>query len=124
MLNEQAQAESAQEVAADLARTDQVAQRFLAAVAPIELRVAAGPTDLLASFRLRYQAVMERGWMRSEDFPDELERDFFDEDALHILAWDGPLAVGSARVVLPRQGRRLPTEEAFELTVEPQGQVV
>jgi hypothetical protein len=78
----------------------------------------------LAAFRLRYQAVIEQGWKRPQDFLDRLERDHFDEDAIHVVAWDSSLAVGTARLVLPKQGRKLPVEEAFDVAVEPLGKVV
>jgi len=53
-----------------------------------------------------------------------INTDHFDDNAIQIVAWDGKIAVGCARVVLPQVGERLPTEEGFDLVVEPKGQVV
>jgi N-acyl-L-homoserine lactone synthetase len=108
----------------DLAQADERAAKLVAMAAPIEVRVAREAAEVEASFRLRYQAIIERGWMRPEDFPNGLECDHFDKDALHIVAWAGERAIGTARVVLPRAGRLLPTEEAYDVIVEPQGRVV
>ena len=56
--------------------------------------------------------------------PDGLERDVHDDRALQLVAWRGTTLVGTMRLVLPVPGRRLPTEAAFELRVEPAGEVV
>lgn len=112
-----------QEIATVLAQLDQVAAKLVALAAPIELRVVQEPAEAIWAFQLRYQAIVDRGWMRPEEFPGGLERDHYDDDAVQILGWDGTRAVATARVALPTQGRRLPVEEAFELNVEPQGQV-
>jgi N-acyl amino acid synthase of PEP-CTERM/exosortase system len=61
------------------------------------------PLLLEQSYRLRYQVYcVERQFLRVEDHPDELERDTFDRDSIHVgaLDSDGELA-GTARLVLP-----------------------
>lgn len=113
-----------QETAAILAQIDQMAVKLVALAAPFELRAAQGLDEARWAFQLRYQAIVERGWMQAEEFPDQIERDHYDDDAIEILGWDGTRAVATARVVLPISGRQLPTEEAFGVKVKPQGQVV
>ncbi len=88
---------------------DRVAER-LAAEAGVELGVADSPSDLIAAHRLRHRVASER--------------DAYDTRALQICAWDGDTLVGTLRLVLPMPGKRLPVEEAFDLAVEPAGEVV
>ncbi len=107
-----------------LAVVDALAARAQTWVAPIRIGVARGQREREGAYRLRYQAAINRGWRQPEDLPGGLERDEYDEDAIHILAWDEEAIVGSARLVLPGPGHRLPTEEAFGIQVEPQGRVV
>jgi hypothetical protein len=44
-----------------------------------------------------------------------------DERTLHCVAWDGGEIVASCRFVVPAYDRYLPTEEAFDLILEPRG---
>jgi hypothetical protein len=65
--------------------------------------------------------VVEQGWRRPEELPGGLEQDEYDERAVHVLGWDGDVAMSTGRVVLPPG---LPTEEACGIVVEPPGRVV
>jgi N-acyl-L-homoserine lactone synthetase len=109
---------------AALAKIDDVARRSLAWAAPIRFALAETSAEREAVYRLRYQAVIEHSWHRPQDFPDGLERDKYDEHAVHIAGWDGAVLAATSRLVFPSDGNLLPTEEAFELRVEPRGQVV
>lgn len=53
-----------------------------------------------------------------------MEYDDHDERAVQILGWDGERPVATGRLVTPEPGKRLPTEQAFGLVIEPRGQVV
>lgn len=106
-----------------LALADDLASRIVGVAAPILFRVARTDSDRLAVYRLRYQVVIERGWARPEDLPDGIERDAYDEQAIHIVGWDGGILAATSRLVLPGSRDLLPTEEAFDIKVEPQGQV-
>jgi hypothetical protein len=44
-----------------------------------------------------------------------------DDRTLYLAAWDGEEIVASCRFVLPAHDRYLPTEEAFDLILEPRG---
>jgi N-acyl-L-homoserine lactone synthetase len=68
--------------------------------------------------------VTERGWLRPEDLPDGIERDAYDDQAEYVTGWDGEVLIAAARLVYPIPNRTLPTEEAFDLRIEPRGQVV
>ena len=61
------------------------------------------PVLMEQSYRLRYQVYcIERQFLRAEDYPDELERDSFDRDSIHVGAVDTDgKVVGTARLVLP-----------------------
>jgi N-acyl-L-homoserine lactone synthetase len=108
---------------AGVAVFDAVASKFLATAAPIEFRCAETDLEREAIFRLRYRVVVERGWAPASNFPNGLERDAYDDFALHIGGWcDGELAA-TGRIVFPRPGRLLPTEHVFGFIVEPRGQV-
>src|SRR5579884_3041223 len=102
---------------------DELVAAALAWAAPLRFDIARTPAEREAVFRLRYEAVMARGWARPEDFPDRLERDAYDEEAVLVLGWDGGRPVAANRLVFPRSGRPLPTESAFALTIAPRGQV-
>jgi N-acyl-L-homoserine lactone synthetase len=103
---------------------DELAARLVAEAAPVSLRCAGSEREREAAYRLRYEAVVDRGWGDAEAFPEGRERDEFDADAVHVVAWDGRTAVGTARLVFPAPGRPLPTEAAFDLELEPRGAVV
>jgi len=75
-----------------------------------------------AAYRLRYEAVVESGWARPSDLPEGVERDEYDERAIHILCWDDDTAVATGRLVLPDE--RLPTEQVCGITIAPHGGVV
>jgi hypothetical protein len=77
-----------------------------------------------AAYRLRYEAVIDHGWNEQSDEgrSDGRERDRYDVRAIHVLGWDGELAIATGRLVLPPGA--LPTEEACGLSVEPRGEVV
>ena len=74
------------------------------------------------AYRLRYVAVVEQGWTFETRIADDRERDRYDEDAVHILAWDEGTAVATGRLVLPPGP--LPTEDLCGIRVEPHGHVV
>jgi hypothetical protein len=56
--------------------------------------------------------------------PEAGEPDPYDDHALQLAAWRGTALVATMRLVLPVPGRRLPTEDAFDLDIEPRGEVV
>lgn len=105
-----------------LALLDGLVAPVLAWTAPLRFDVARTPAERDAVYRLRYRAVMERGWARPEEFPDRLERDAYDEAAVHVLGWAGERPVATNRLVFPCPGQPSPTEAAFALTFEPRGQ--
>lgn len=48
------------------------------------------PDDRSTAYRIRALASVSAGWARPGDFPDGMERDEFDDVAVHVLGWDGP----------------------------------
>ncbi len=100
---------------------ERVMARLLERARPVTFRVAASDQEKEVSFRLRHAAIMARGWARPEDFPEGIERDTYDEDAIHMIGWHGDAPVATGRIVLPKPNRLLPTEEDFGLIAEPQG---
>jgi N-acyl-L-homoserine lactone synthetase len=103
---------------------DRVCALLVANCAPLQITKAETPVEREAVFRLRYQAVIEQGWGKPEDFPDGLERDVYDDDAVLRTVWDGQTLAATMRVVFPSPERPLPTEAAFNITIEPRGRVV
>ncbi len=106
-----------------LFQADELARGMVAA-APLSFRIAQTPEELTAVYRLRYEVIIERGWARPEDLPDGLERDEYDDHAVHIAAWDGAQIAATSRIVLPAPDLVLPTERAFGVKIEPHEQVV
>ncbi|MDP9342363.1 MAG: GNAT family N-acetyltransferase [Actinomycetota bacterium] len=107
-----------------LSALDSLARLWIERAAPIAIGLAESREEREAVYRLRYEVVVEQGWARPEEFPDGTERDGFDDGAVHVVARAGHELAGSSRVVFPVPGRRLPTEEAFDMLVEPMGGVV
>jgi hypothetical protein len=90
-------------------------------ISPFDYRVAADDAEREVAFRLRGSAVLERGWNTAADLSGGMERDEYDDRAVHVIGWDGDVAMSTGRVVLPPG---LPTEEACGIVVEPRGEVV
>jgi len=112
-----------------LARLDALAALAVSWVAPVHFCVAHTEQERQAAYRLRYQAVIEHGWLQTADLPEGREHDEYDDQAVHILAWDGETPVATCRLVLPAAGLPavwlpLPTEIAFDIQVKPAGEVV
>ncbi|HVO70853.1 MAG TPA: hypothetical protein VMT24_12455 [Aggregatilineaceae bacterium] len=103
---------------------DALAAGLAESAAPVRFAVAQSTAEREAAFRLRGQALIERGAARPEDFPDGMEYDEHDERAVQIVGWHGQWPIATGRLVTPAPGKVLPTEQAFGLTIEPRGQVV
>jgi N-acyl amino acid synthase of PEP-CTERM/exosortase system len=103
---------------------DLLAAQLVRAVAPLELRAATTATERNVIMRLRYAVVVEHGWAEAASMPDGLEHDAFDDEALHLGAWDGEALAGTIRLVFPQPGRLLPTEETYGVRISPDGRVV
>jgi len=104
-------------------RVDRAAAEYVRRIAPITFRLAVSETELRAAFRLRYEAVIDQGWGRPAEFPDGIEREIADDKAVHLVGWSESRPVTNCRLILPRGGSLLPIEKAFDLRVEPCGQV-
>lgn len=74
------------------------------------------------AFRLRYQAVVERGWVGEQALGSGVEVDDYDSRAVHVIGWDDDTPIATGRLVLPPGP--LPTEDACGIVVEPAGNVV
>jgi predicted GNAT family N-acyltransferase len=103
---------------------DALAHMLIARAAPVRFDIASSPAEQRQIFALRYETVVEEGWVPPTAYPDGLERDLFDDVAVHVAGWQDAELVASARLVFPEPARRLPTELEFELTVPPEGAVV
>jgi hypothetical protein len=99
---------------------DALITRMLAR-SPFDYRVADGDCEREIAYRLRGGAVLDRGWCTASDLPGGMERDEYDDRAVHVIGWDGDVAMSTGRVVPPPG---LPTEEACGIVVEPRGGVV
>jgi len=86
-----------------------------------EYRVAASDSERALAYRLRASVVLDRKWRTAGDLPNGMERDEYDDHAIHVIGWDGEVAMSTGRVVLPPG---LPTEHECEIVVEPCGEVV
>jgi N-acyl-L-homoserine lactone synthetase len=107
-----------------LEKVDALAAQALDWLSPVRFATATTDAEREATYRLRYQAVVERGWLQEQDLPGGVEQDDYDDKAIHLIAWDGSAAIATCRLVLPEPGTRLPTEAAFDLNIEPAGTVV
>src|SRR5438067_3120190 len=102
---------------------DSLARQIIAEGATLRFVVAQSSAEWETAFRLRYRVAMAEGWAQPEELAGGLERDAYDDEAIHIVAWDGEAMVGTTRLVLPTNRHPSPTEEAFDLVIEPRGRV-
>ncbi|HML23235.1 MAG TPA: hypothetical protein PKD09_16390 [Aggregatilinea sp.] len=103
---------------------DDFARQFMQINPGIHFTTAQSPEEREAVYRARFAEVIRNGWAQPADMPDGLERDDYDERALHLVGWrDGQRAI-VGRLVFPSPGRPLPTEAAYNLEIEPHQQVV
>ena len=79
---------------------DALITRMLAR-SPFDYRVAADDPEREVAYRLRGSAVLDRGWCTAGDLPGGMERDGYDDRAVHVIGWDGDVAMSTGRVVLP-----------------------
>jgi predicted GNAT family N-acyltransferase len=107
-----------------VAYVDARAAGWIAQAAPIRFGVARSPVDLEAVYRLRHDVAIAEGWMPPGAFPDGLEHDTDDPEAVQVAGWDDERIVATARLVPTTPGRSLPTESAFQLTVPDRDRVV
>jgi N-acyl-L-homoserine lactone synthetase len=107
----------------ELLIVDKLSQGFIESVDTLRFDIAHDDLQREAVYRLRYQVVIDRGWLRPEDLPDGMEHDHYDEKAIFIVGWDGINLAATSRLVLPQPGMKLPTEEGFNILVEPIGRV-
>jgi len=94
------------------------------AIAPLRIGVAHDAAEVAALVVLRSREAIVRGWLQGAANFDGADRDRYDDDAVHIVIRDGDEVVGGFRLILPMPGQPLPIETAFELELEPKGQVV
>jgi N-acyl-L-homoserine lactone synthetase len=95
------------------ARGDAVAPDLLGWLDPLRFAEAANAEERKAAYRLRYKAVLYEGMEDPAHFPQGLEYDDYDSDAIQILGWDETGPVATCRLVLPAPGRCLPFEKVF-----------
>ena len=107
-----------------VAAADAFAADVLARSAPLRFGIARSSAAIDAACRLRCAVVIHRAWGSADDFPGGVERDDFDERALHVVAWHGGSVVGTTRLVTPEPDQRLPTEAAFDLDIASRGSVI
>lgn len=103
---------------------DAIAHQLIAMNEPLRFSLAETPEEHLMVYRLRYTVVVEKGWKTPEEMPDGIEKDEYDDQALHLTAWDGEILAATTRLVFPSGECVLPTEAAFNLKMQPAGQVV
>ena len=107
-----------------LERLDEVARYLVSRAAPIRFEVACEPEERAAVFRLRFETVVKQGWATPADFPEGLERDAYDDQAVLVVGWDDGTLAATARLVFPEASQPLPIEQEFGLEIERRGGVV
>jgi N-acyl-L-homoserine lactone synthetase len=95
------------------ARGDAVAKDLLAWLYPLRFAEAADEGEREAAYRLRYRAVLDERMEDPARFPQGMEYDEYDSDAVQILGWDETGPIATCRLVLPAPDRCLPFEKVF-----------
>lgn len=112
------------EPSAIIQKFDAIAHQLIAMNAPLRFTLAETPEERLKVYQLRYTVVVEKGWKTPDELPDGIEKDDYDDEAVHLTAWDGDVLAATTRLVFPSPKRPLPTEIAFDVKMQPDGQVV
>lgn len=99
-----------------LERVDAVFARLENRAAFVRFDLARDSRAREAVFRLRADAVLRNGWATTEELPGGIEKDEYDDLAVHIAGWDGDKLITSSRLVFPEPGLTLPTEAHFDVT--------
>jgi hypothetical protein len=102
---------------------DRLATILIARAPAVRFDLARATEERTAIFRLRYEVVIERGWVSADTMPTGLEQDADDDQAVLIGGWDGERLVAAGRVLFPTPDRGLPVERIFDLKVEPHDHV-
>jgi len=103
---------------------EQAATDLMSSIAPLCIGASGAADDIEAMQRLRGAEISERGWAPPESISAGLDRDEYDDDAVHIAIRDGAQIVGTCRLIMPAPHRSLPIERDFGLQLEPVGRVV
>jgi N-acyl-L-homoserine lactone synthetase len=115
---------SSEEQARVFDNLDKVASWVLASAAPVEVDVVRSAEDLVATYRMRYVFLAAKGWADCSQIARELEKDGYDDHALHLAAKHYGSVIGTIRLVFPHEGKLLPVEADFGVRIEPVGQVI
>jgi hypothetical protein len=103
---------------------DQVASLVLASAVPVEVDVVRSVEDLNATYRMRHDFLGAIGFSDFKHPAEGLEKDAYDDHAVHIAAKYADLVVGTIRLIFPQEGELLPMEADFGVRIEPVGGVV
>jgi N-acyl-L-homoserine lactone synthetase len=101
-----------------LGRLDAIARHLEARATPIRFELAQSEEERAAVFRMRFETVVKQGWAEQAEFPEGLERDTYDDEAVFVAGWHGETLAATARLVFPKPSRPLPIEQEFELSIE------
>jgi hypothetical protein len=101
-----------------LGRMDTIARQLVARVSPIRFELAQSVEDRAAVFKLRFDTALKQGWVTPAEFPDGLERDAYDDEAVLVAGWHGDTLAATARLVFPTPSHPLPIEQEFKLPIQ------
>jgi hypothetical protein len=108
---------------ATAARIDAATEHMLQHLKPVEFRLARTRAEREAAYRLRYQAIIERGWEPPIELTNGLESEDIDEEAHHLIGWLDGHAIANCRITSPKPGRPLPLEQLLGIQLQPVGAV-
>jgi N-acyl-L-homoserine lactone synthetase len=76
-------------------------------------KTASTDLELQQCYRMRYQVYCEeKRWLSTRDFPNGMEKDFYDENAVHVMAFDNDFRlVGLMRILQKKDFKVLPFEK-------------
>ncbi len=103
---------------------DDFTRQFILLNPTIRFAAAQSSEERQAIYRARYAEVLRQGWATPADLPDGVECDEYDDQALHMVGWEGEHMIITGRLVFPSPERPLPTEAAYDLEIAPAQQVV
>jgi N-acyl-L-homoserine lactone synthetase len=82
----------------------------------LEFRIARAPDELEEIYKLRFQIYSSVGYIKKEDYPDEKEKDEFDEFSDHFYAYstEENKIIGAIRLI--NDLGRVPIDELYNIS--------
>lgn len=109
-------------IKSEINKLQELANELISKGHPVHFSRAETQEQQSAIFAQRCSIILSRGWAEASEFPNDLERDEYDDDAVQIQGRFEQSLVASARLILPPINRPLPVEANHGIELKPAGE--